>query len=153
MAVGQVAAVRQVHAEDGVARLERGQQHRHVGLGAGMWLHVGVFGAEERLGALDRQRLDHVHVFTAAVVALARVPFRVLVREHRAGGLEHGHADEVFGGDELEPRLLPRFFVGDGGGHLGIGAGERAVEETSFDGIAHELGTRWKALGGRCRAG
>jgi hypothetical protein len=40
--VRQVAAVRQVHAEDRVARLQRGQVHGHVRLRAGVGLHVGV---------------------------------------------------------------------------------------------------------------
>ena len=43
----------------------------HVGLGAGVRLDVGVLGAEELLGALDGQRLDHVDELAAAVVALA----------------------------------------------------------------------------------
>jgi hypothetical protein len=55
-AVGQVAAVGQAHAEDGVARLQQRQIHRLVGLRAGVRLHVGVVGAEQLLDALDRQR-------------------------------------------------------------------------------------------------
>ena len=72
MAVGEMAAVREVHPEHGVARLEQRQIHAHVGLGAGMRLHVGVLGAEQRLGAIDRQRFDDVDELAAAVVALAR---------------------------------------------------------------------------------
>jgi hypothetical protein len=34
-----------------------------------MGLHVGVLGAEERLRAVNGQRLDDVGVFAAAVVA------------------------------------------------------------------------------------
>ena len=49
----QVAAVRQTHAQQGVA----GFHHRHVdglvGLAAGVRLDVGVFGSEEFLGAFD----------------------------------------------------------------------------------------------------
>ena len=56
MAVRQMPAVREVHAEDGVAGLEQRQIHAHVGLRAGVRLHVGVLGAEQRLGAADRQR-------------------------------------------------------------------------------------------------
>ena len=109
--------------------LQRGQQHRHVGLRAGVRLHVGVFGAEERLGALDGQRLDHVDVLAAAVVALARIAFGVLVGEHRAGRFEHRRADEVLGGDQLEAGLLPLFFVRRWrAATSGSALGERAVE-------------------------
>ena len=72
MAVGQVAAVRQVHAEHGVARLQQRQVDRHVGLRARVRLHVGVLGAEQRLRARDRRALGDVDELAAAVVALAR---------------------------------------------------------------------------------
>src|SRR5690606_15915531 len=40
--VGQVAAVGQAHAEDGVTRVEQGQVHGAVGLRAGVRLDVGI---------------------------------------------------------------------------------------------------------------
>jgi len=54
-AVGQVTAMRQVHAEDGVTRLEAREVDRHVGLGAAVGLNVDVFGAEQSRGSLDGQ--------------------------------------------------------------------------------------------------
>ena len=86
MPVRQVAAVRQVHAEDRVAGLNHGGVGRLIGLRSGVRLHVGVLGAEELLGALARQVLDDVGELAAAVVALARIAFGVLVGEHAAGG-------------------------------------------------------------------
>ena len=102
----QVAAVREVHAEHGVARLEQRHVDRHVRLRAGMRLHVDVVGAEQRLGARDGGALGDVDELAAAVVALARIALGVLVGQHRAGGFEHGAADEVLGGDQLEAVVL-----------------------------------------------
>ena len=90
MAVRQVAAVREVHAEHRVARLQQREVHRHVGLRAGVRLHVGVLGAEQLLRARDRERLGDVDELAAAVVALARIALGVLVGQHRAGRFEHG---------------------------------------------------------------
>ena len=56
VAVREVAAVRQVHAEHRVARLQQRHVDRHVRLRAGVRLHVDVVGAEQRLGARDGQR-------------------------------------------------------------------------------------------------
>ena len=53
VAVGQVASVRQVHAQHSVARFEHGHVDRLVGLGARVGLDVRVFGVEELLRALD----------------------------------------------------------------------------------------------------
>ena len=50
---------------------------------------------------------DDVDELAAAVVALARIAFGVLVGQHRAGGFEHGAADEVLRGDQLEAVVLP----------------------------------------------
>ena len=71
-AVGEVAAVVEAEAEHRVARLEQRLVHAHVGVGAGVRLHVGVLGAEQRLRPLDGERLDVVDDRVAAVVALAR---------------------------------------------------------------------------------
>ncbi len=46
--VAQVAAMRQVHAQDGITRFKEGKIDGHIGLGAGMGLHIGV-GSPEKL--------------------------------------------------------------------------------------------------------
>ena len=45
-AVGQMAAMRETHAQDGVAGIEQREVHGGIGLRAGMRLHVGIVGAE-----------------------------------------------------------------------------------------------------------
>src|SRR5205823_4857209 len=91
-AVGEVAAVGQAHGKHRVAGLQAGEVGGHIGLGAGVRLHVGVGGAEELLDALDGQGLGDVHVLAAAVVALAGVALGVLVGQHAALGGEDGGA-------------------------------------------------------------
>ena len=59
-AVREVAAVVEAQAEHGVARLEQRLVGAHVGVGAGVRLHVGVLGVEQRLDAIDGERLDLV---------------------------------------------------------------------------------------------
>ena len=60
VAVGEVAAVGEVHAEDDVARLAGREVDGHVGLRAGVRLDVGVVAAEEllrpRRGRAPRRR-------------------------------------------------------------------------------------------------
>ena len=126
VAVRQVPAVREVHAEDGVARLQHDRYTRHVGLRAGVRLHVRVLGPEQRLRPLDGQRLGDVDELAAAVVALARISLRVLVGHHRARGVHDGHTREVLGGDQLEAEVLPRGFVGDRVGDVWVDLGQRA---------------------------
>ena len=114
MPVRQVSAMREVQAENRVAGLDERRVRRHVGRRAGVRLHVGVLGSEELLGAVARQVLHHVGELASAVVALAGIAFGVLVGEHRAGGFEHGLADEVLRGDQLQPFVLAALFVGNG---------------------------------------
>src|SRR6267142_3740826 len=90
MTVSQVAAVRKIHAKNGVSRLERRHVDGHVGGSAGVCLNVGVLRAEKFLGAIDGQLFDLVGVFAAAVVALAGVALGVLIRKDRAHGFEAG---------------------------------------------------------------
>ena len=106
-AVREVTAVVEPEREDRVPRLEHGHVDAHVRLGAGVRLDVRVLGAEERLRAVDRELLDLVDDLAAAVVALARISLRVLVRRHAADGLEHGRPGEVLRGDQLDLVPLP----------------------------------------------
>ena len=105
-AVGEVAAVAEVHPHDGVAGIQEGEVGGHVGLGAGVGLHVGVIGAEQLGRAGAGELLDLVGVLAAAVVPLPGQAFGVLVREHRPHGLAHRRGHEVLAGDHLELAVL-----------------------------------------------
>lgn len=74
----QVPAVRELHAEHGIAGLEEGQVHGQVGRRSRVRLHIGVLGAEQGLGALDGQALDLVDDLLALVVARAGIAFGIL---------------------------------------------------------------------------
>ena len=78
-AVGQVATVGQVHAEDGIARFQHREIDCSVRLGAGMRLDIDVISAEQLFGAFDRQILGDVDIFAAAIITLARITFGVFV--------------------------------------------------------------------------
>ncbi len=157
--VREVAAVVERHAHDLVAGLEQRHVDGVVGLGARVRLHVRVLGAEQLLGAVDRELLGDVHLLAAAVVAAARVALGVLVGEHRARRLEHGLGDEVLRGDHLQRVLLAAQLalehLGDLGVHLGQRRGlevvgqlsARASDDTSGPGYGLP---RWRS---RSRAG
>ncbi len=104
--VGQMAAVIEAHREHRVAGLERREVDGHVRLRAGVRLDVRMLRPEEALRPLDGQGLDLVDHLAAAVVPLARVALRVLVRRHRPDGLEHARPREVLRGDELDLAAL-----------------------------------------------
>ena len=79
MAVRQMPTVGQIHPHDRVAGLQGGEVHAHVGLRAAVRLYIGMIGAEQRFGSLDRQVLGPIHELTAAVVPLAWVALGVFV--------------------------------------------------------------------------
>ena len=126
-AVGEMAAVGQAHAEDGVAGVEQRQVHRSVGRGTGVRLDVGVVGAAQLLGAVDGQLLDDIDVLAAAVVALVRITFGVLVGQHRTLGFHHRRAGVVLGGDQLDVLFLALGFLLHRGKEFGIVAGEGQI--------------------------
>ena len=131
-AVGQVAAGGQAHAEDGVARLQQRQEHRLVGLRAGVRLHVGEAAVEQLLGAVDGQLLGHVDVLAAAVVAPAGIALGVFVGQHRALRLQHRARRRC--SPRRSARCRPAGGASsraDGGGQLGIGFGQRGGEEAA----------------------
>ena len=135
VAVGEVAAVGEVEAEDAVAGLEKGHVGGGVGLGAGVGLHVDVLGAEELFGAIAGEVFDDVGELTAAVVALAGVAFGVFIGENGACGLEDGATDEVFRRDHFETLVLAGDLVLDLLENFGVGSGEGSVEADRHEGI------------------
>jgi hypothetical protein len=126
MTVREVPAVRQIHPQDRVARLDHGRVGGLIGLRSGMRLNVGVLGAEELPGSIARQILDHIGELAAAVVALTRITFGVFVGEDAAGGFEHRFGSEILAGDEFEPPVLALRFMLDGVVDVRVHLGERA---------------------------
>ena len=105
--VGQVSPMRQVHGQDRVARFQGEKIHGHVGLGAGMRLDVGMVGPKKPPGPFASQLLGHVDFFAASVIALARIAFRVLVRQHGTHCRQNGGRNHVLRGDQLDLAFLP----------------------------------------------
>ena len=104
--VGQVTALRKVHAHDGIAQLQQGKIHGKVGLCTGMGLDVGVLCPEQLAGALDGNILHLVHIDAAAVVALAGQTLGVLVGQYAAHGCHHGGRNDILAGDQLNVLAL-----------------------------------------------
>ena len=123
-AVGEVAAVSQAHAHDGVTRLQKCHVNGGVGLRARVGLDVGVLGAEQLAGALNGDVLHHVHHVAAAVVALGGVALGVFIGQYRANGHHDGLGDHVLGGDQLQTVSLAGQLGINGGGNGGVKLGK-----------------------------
>ena len=110
-AVGEVSAMGEVEAHEGVAGVETGEEHGFVGLCAGVGLNVGELGSEEFFDSFDGQIFHFVYHLAAAVVAFAGQSLGVLVGEIRSHGLHHFGGDEVFGGNQFDSFQLPLMFL------------------------------------------
>ena len=119
-AVGQVAAVGEVHAHEGVAGLEHSLERGQVGGSAGVGLDVGMLSAEQLAGALTGDLFGLVDAVAAAVVALAGVALGILVGEHRARCGQYRLADKVLRRDQLDIAPLAVILGPDGRAHLRI---------------------------------
>ena len=110
-----MAAVAKIHAQDGVTGLKQGQVYRHIGLGAGMGLHIGVLRAKELDGPLNGQVLDLVHILAAAVVSGTGIAFSIFIGQMAAHGLHHRGRHKVLGSDQLNMVLLAGQLTHHGG--------------------------------------
>ena len=112
--------MRKIHRQHRVAGIEEGEIARLVHRRAGKRLDVGVFGAEERAGAVAREVLDAVGEFLPAVIAPARIAFRVFVGQHRTERRQHFGIGVVLRRDHLDAVVLATFLAGDGVCDVGI---------------------------------
>src|SRR3954468_3717772 len=124
-----MAAGGEIEPHEGVAGRQQSEEHSLVHLASRIGLHVGEAGAEQLLGALDRQRLDDVDIFAAAIIAPAGIALRIFVGEDRTLRLEHRFGDDVLGSDQLDLVALAAEFERDRLRDFGIGRGERVGEE------------------------
>ena len=122
--MGEVAAFGQAHAHDGVAGLQKGQEHRFVGRCAAVRLHVGGFCTEQLFDAVNRQLLDDIDILAATVIAAAGVAFGVFVGELGACGLQYGGRGVVFAGDQFDVVFLALVLFLNGGPNVGIGVSD-----------------------------
>ena len=87
--VGEVAAHGQVKTHEGVAGLEDGHCYGHVGLGAGVRLHVGILCIVELAEPVNCKLFYLVYYHAAAIIALAGITFRVFVGADGAHGFQY----------------------------------------------------------------
>src|ERR1700722_4235802 len=121
MPVGQMAAVRKVHSQDNVARINNGRVRSLIRLRAGVGLNVGIFGAKELFRTVAGEVFDDAGISAAAVITPAGIAFRVFVREDAAGCFEDRLGGEVFAGDQFEARMLTLGFVANCLVNFGVG--------------------------------
>ena len=139
-AVREVAAVRERHAEHRDRPAATAHEDRHIGLRAGVRLHVGVIGAEDRFQTGDRENLRLVDPFASAVIPFARITFGVLVGHDARVGFANRLAGVVLRRYQLEVVALTLLLTGDGGKDFGIGrfdvAGRQDIHQRSFLGVS-----------------
>ena len=124
-----------------------------------MGLDVGMRAAKKAAGAIAGQILDHVHIFAAAIIALAGIALGVLVGEHAPLGLPHGGGNEIFRRDEFQLAHLAVGFENDGLGEFRVLENEFIHRGISFCGKsararrAKDCGGRFSGRRGQSRRG
>ena len=109
----KVTSLAEIQAHEGITRLKAGHGDRHVGLGAGMGLDIGIFGIIELAEPVDCDLLDLVHHLASTVVSLSGIPFGIFVCTDGPHRLHHLVADIILRCDQFETGGLPVAFLVD----------------------------------------
>ena len=105
-AVGKVTSHGKVQAHESVSGFEDGHGDGHVGLGAGMGLHIGILGIKQGAETVYGYLLYLVHHLAAAVIAFAGITFCILVGTDGTHGGKHLLRHIVLGGNEFQAGRL-----------------------------------------------
>ena len=92
----------QVQTHKAVTGFQHGQQHGGICLCTRVRLYVGILGTEQLADTVNSQLFYLVNDLTAAIVAVARITFRIFVGKVAAHGFHDLVANEVLTGDELD---------------------------------------------------
>src|SRR5262245_56850647 len=104
--MGQMTAMRKIHAENGVTRLELRKIGRHIGLCTRVRLYIDMLSTKNSLGPLNSELFNHVDVFTTTIVASPGVSFCIFVSQHGVLRFEDGFTDDVFRSNQFEVIFL-----------------------------------------------
>src|SRR3989338_1487269 len=118
--VRHVTAMVELESHERVARIQKRHIHGNVRRASRVRLHVCVIGTKQLLGAIARERFYGIHMFTSAVIAHTRIPFRVLVREAAPKRFQNSIGCVVFRGNHLQSVLLTSRLLFDEIGNLGV---------------------------------
>ena len=91
-----------------------------VRLRAGVGLYIGIRGAEQSLGTLNRKVFHNVHAAAASVVPVCGVSLCILVGEDTAGGGKYCFRNDILRCDKFKSVLLARKLRPDGSGDFRI---------------------------------
>lgn len=130
--VGQMTAMREIHAQNRVPRFQQGEVGSHVGLRPRVRLDVGAVGAEQRQGPVDGQLFRAIDKFTSAIVAFLRVTLGILVGQNAALGRHDGAAGDIFRCDQFQVGLLPLGFIVDDPGDFRIALSNQVGIQVHF---------------------
>src|ERR1700730_5449369 len=95
----EMSAMRKVHRQDPVSRLQNAKINGHVRLAPAMRLDVHVFRAKKFFSPINRQLLNDVDIFASTVPSPAGISFGVFVRETRTLSRHNRATREIFGRD------------------------------------------------------
>lgn len=115
------------HAHDGIPGFCKCHEDGLIRLGARIRLDVRGLRTEDLLYPVNCQLLGDIHVLAATVIALARVPFRVLVGELRSLGFHDRGAHIVLGRNQFDVIFLATIFCLDCGPEFRVGLGNGAL--------------------------
>ena len=111
-----------------------------------MRLDVDVFGAEDLLRPVARDVFNLVDKLAAAVVALARIAFRVLVGENAAGSFENRFRGEILACDQLDLAVLALGFLLNEPVNIRVGFGQRFDPFADLDRLTASMQARHEAM-------
>ena len=129
--MGEMAAMAEVHAQHGIPRFEHSLISGEVCLGTAVRLHIGMFGTKQFFGAIAGNILNHVHIFAATIIALARISFSIFVCQAGALRRHHSAAGKVFRSDQLDLVALALEFMRNGFSH------SRILWRKEFSNVTH----------------
>ena len=119
-AVGHMAAVKQVHPHERVARIQQSKHRRDIGGASRCWLTLAWVTPKKLFGSIAREVLDDVDPLVPAVVAESWVAFEYLLVPMEPRASRTSSETKFSLGDHLQSCLLPLEFAVECLGQLWI---------------------------------
>ncbi len=121
--MGEVAPMVEVHRQDAVPRVRKGQKSGLVGLRTAGGLHIRMVRIENLAQPIPGQIFSMVHELTAAVIPATWISLGVLVGQGRTQRFQDCKTGVVLAGNQLDLGFLATQLKNKGFVDLGVGLG------------------------------
>src|SRR5687767_9394283 len=103
----------EIKTQDFITGFQYSKHYCSIGLGATMWLYIGIFAIEYFFYAVNGKLFRFIYNFTSSIITASWITFGVLVVHYISKSLQYLPGNKIFRRDKFDTITLALQFTAD----------------------------------------